>query len=198
MVAKLSLKHNFYPSRATRRTFAKRFILKGLKARPSTGFLNVETIDDVVKNYSDSLPTTKLRLCIYTALKCNPKLQHLYYLKNPVSGRPSCTEMCDTGKLCNKIAEFNRTCSHPKGHSIMTPHECYACDALRESKEKYHRGDTRKKREAIKRKAEPIEHTPKERETAWTCGECGTNNHRHEIIGSNTCKRMRDLQVMRT
>ena len=67
-----------------------------------------------------------------------------------------CTEKCDTGKLCIENHDLYCTCSHPKGHSIMIPHECYACDALRESNEKVHRKNNTTMRETIKRKAGPI------------------------------------------
>ena len=156
LVARFAKCH-YHPSKATRRTFAKQHILKGLKARPSTGFINVETIDDVVKNCSDTHKlTTKLHHSIYTELRCNPKLQHLYHLVNPEPNRARCTEKCDTGKLCIENPDFNCTCSHPKGHSISIPHECYACEALTESKEKFQRESNLKKRESIKRKAGAI------------------------------------------
>ena len=46
----------------------------------------------------------------------------------------------------------------------MTPHECYACEALREAEEEGHRIQNRDKRDTIKRKAEPEEEqTPQER-----------------------------------
>ena len=153
-MVQISRKHYFHPFRVARKTFANRSVLKTLQARPSTGFLNAESIEDVVKNHYDIIPSKKHDHSIHAELEKNPKLQHLQYLKTPVLEGPQCTEKCDTKKLCDQIPEFSNVCSHPKGHSIMTPHECYACEALREAEEEGHRIKNRDKRAAIKRKAE--------------------------------------------
>ena len=163
-MAQISSKHDFNPYRVTHRKFANRSILKALNARPCTGYLNAESIEDVVIHHANLIPSTQHDHSIQAELAENPKLQHLHHLKDPVPDGPQCTEKCDTKKLCNKILEFSNVCSHPKGHSIMTPHECYASEALREAEDKGHRIQNRDKRDTIKRKAEPEEEqTPQER-----------------------------------
>ena len=105
---------------------ANMLIYKDLKTLDYPEHTNAISIND--KKLLDSFPN----------ILTHPSTQHLQYLFNQTY-EAKCQEKCRTRNVCKRISDIDGICKHSEQHCISTPHECIACEAARDHKDKRRR-----------------------------------------------------------